>query len=170
MDDKLSSPVIVGLALIIYGLIFSPGGGEAQTPTVSSIAEDHTQIRILYRSLRNSGSDSRNVPIRFHDYRFTSAWNESPTATEFSFFLAIPAMIGASLLKLLRMQISLGVSGVVVLLTGSPQHIVVSTCTSAVFCMSSKNNFHLFGVYRIILGLLILILVVMGAFPEGVGV
>ena len=93
------------------------------------------------------------------------------TATEFSFYLAIPAMIGASLLKLLRMKISLGVSGVVVLLTGMAAAYLVSTVVlHSLLRYVRKNSFRLFGAYRIILGLLILILALIGAFPEGIGV
>ena len=171
IDEKLSSPMVVGVTLLIYGIIFILVEQKPKLPTVSSIAEITPKsafITGLFESLALIPGTSRSGSTIIGSLLL--GMNRS-TATEFSFYLAIPAMIGASLLKLLRMKISLGVSGVVVLLTGMAAAYLVSTVVlHSLLRYVRKNSFRLFGAYRIILGLLILILALIGAFPEGIGV
>ena len=94
------------------------------------------------------------------------------TATEFSFFMAIPVMFGASLLKLVKMAgegVSMGVSGTVVLLVGMIVSFVVSVIVIRSFLKYiRKHDFKIFGLYRIILGVIILVLGLMGVLPAGV--
>lgn len=83
-------------------------------------------------------------------------------ASEFSFFLSIPVMFGASLLKLVKFFIdgnSLVTSQVLFLLTGCVVAFMVSLFVIK-FLMSfiKKHDFKPFGVYRIILGVLLLVL------------
>ena len=81
-------------------------------------------------------------------------------AAEFTFFLAIPVMVGASLYKMLKF-IKLGVAMAtfewVVLVVGLITAFVVSIIAIK-FLMNyiKKNDFQVFGVYRIILGLIVL--------------
>ena len=77
-------------------------------------------------------------------------------ATEYTFFLAIPVMFGASLLKLIKFGFSFTAMQVAVLLVG----MVVSFAVSIVaikFLMSyiRKNDFKAFGYYRIVLGVIV---------------
>ena len=77
-------------------------------------------------------------------------------ATEYTFFLAIPVMFGASLLKLIKFGFSFTAMQVAVLLVG----MVVSFAVSIVaikFLMSyiRKNDFKVFGYYRIVLGVIV---------------
>ena len=77
-------------------------------------------------------------------------------ATEYTFFLAIPVMFGASLLKLLKFGFDFTAMQVAVLLVG----MIVSFAVSIVaikFLMSyiRKNDFKVFGYYRIILGVIV---------------
>lgn len=79
-------------------------------------------------------------------------------ATEYTFFLAIPVMFGASLLKLIKFGFNFTVMQVVVLLVG----MVVSFAVSIVaikFLMSyiRKNDFKVFGYYRIVLGVIVIL-------------
>lgn len=83
-------------------------------------------------------------------------------ASEFSFFLSIPVMFGASLLKLVKFFIdgnSLVTSQVLFLLIGCVVAFMVSMFVIK-FLMSfiKKHDFKPFGVYRIILGVLLLVL------------
>lgn len=83
-------------------------------------------------------------------------------ASEFSFFLSIPVMFGASLLKLVKFFIdgnSLVTSQVLFLLIGCVVAFMVSLFVIK-FLMSfiKKHDFKPFGVYRIILGVLLLVL------------
>ncbi|MBE6957602.1 MAG: undecaprenyl-diphosphate phosphatase [Ruminococcaceae bacterium] len=83
-----------------------------------------------------------------------------PAGAEFSFFLAIPTMLGASALKLLKYILG-GVmpSGteIAVLLTGCVVSFVVSLLViKGLMDYVRKHSFSVFGIYRIILGIVVL--------------
>ena len=79
-------------------------------------------------------------------------------AAEYTFYLAIPVMAGASLLKVLKFDGSMTGSEVMILLVGTVVAFAVSIVVIR-FLMGyiRKHDFKVFGVYRIILGLVVLI-------------
>lgn len=79
-------------------------------------------------------------------------------AAEFTFFLAIPVMFGASLLKILKFGFAFTGAEIVVLVTGMIVALVVSIIAIK-FLMGyiKKHNFKVFGYYRIVLGIIVLI-------------
>ncbi len=79
------------------------------------------------------------------------------TATEFTFFLAIPAMFGASLLKLMKFGLAFTTSEMLILWIGMATAFIVSILAIK-FLMGyiKKNDFKPFGWYRIILGIVVL--------------
>ena len=80
-----------------------------------------------------------------------------PNAAEFTFYLAIPTMLGASLLKLVKFGFGFTSIELVVLLVGMIISFLVSLIVIK-FLMSyiKKHNFKVFGYYRIILGIIVL--------------
>ena len=78
-------------------------------------------------------------------------------AAEFSFFLGIPVMFGASLLKLVKFGFAFSSTELLLLLAGMVTAFLVSILAIK-FLMGyiKKNNFKPFGYYRIILGILVL--------------
>lgn len=78
-------------------------------------------------------------------------------AAEFTFFLAVPVMFGASFLKLLKFGLNFTMSEGVILLTGLVTAFVVSIIVIK-FLMGyiKKHDFKVFGWYRIVLGLVVL--------------
>ena len=78
-------------------------------------------------------------------------------AAEFSFFLAIPVMFGASLLKLVKFGFNFTGTELAVLLVGMATAFLVSVLAIK-FLMSyiKKNDFKAFGWYRIVLGILVI--------------
>ena len=79
-------------------------------------------------------------------------------AAEFTFFLAIPVMFGASLLKLVKFSFAFSGMELAILLVG----MVVAFITSMFiikFLMSyiKKHDFKVFGWYRIVLGIIVLL-------------
>ncbi|ALS00839.1 UDP pyrophosphate phosphatase [Enterococcus silesiacus] len=81
-------------------------------------------------------------------------------ATEFSFFLGIPVMFGASFLKIVKFVMkgnSFGFGEIIILLTGSIVAFVVSIVVIK-FLLNylKRNDFTAFGWYRIILGVLLI--------------
>ena len=79
-------------------------------------------------------------------------------AAEFSFFLAIPVMFGVSLLKILKYGLVMSGQDAVVLLCGMLVAYIVSML-SIRFLMNfvKKHNFKSFGIYRIILGIAVIL-------------
>ena len=79
-------------------------------------------------------------------------------AAEFTFFLAIPVMFGASLLKILKFGLNFSSLEVAVLLTGLLTAFLVSIIIIK-FLMEyiKKHDFKVFGWYRIILGVTVLV-------------
>lgn len=79
-------------------------------------------------------------------------------AAEFTFFLAIPVMFGASLLKVLKYGLAFSGLEIVLLLIGTVVSFVVSMAIVR-FLMGfiKKHNFKIFGWYRIALGIIVLL-------------
>ena len=80
-------------------------------------------------------------------------------AAEFTFFLAVPTMLGASLLKLMKFGFNFSSEELVWLIVGMAVAFVVSLFIIR-FLMNyiRKHDFKVFGWYRIVLGLLVLII------------
>ena len=83
-----------------------------------------------------------------------------PVAAEFSFFLAIPTMLGASLLKLVKYFLDGNVFSLnegLVLLTGMVVSFLVSVVAiKGLMSYVKKKDFSFFGYYRIVLGIIVL--------------
>lgn len=79
-------------------------------------------------------------------------------AAEFTFFLAIPVMFGASLLKLVKFGFAFSFLEFFILIIGMLVALVVSIFVIR-FLMSyiKKHDFKVFGWYRIVLGIIVLI-------------
>lgn len=80
-----------------------------------------------------------------------------PNAAEFTFYLAIPTMLGASLLKLVKFGLAFSSIEIIVLLVGMLVSFLVSIVVIK-FLMGyiKKHDFKVFGYYRIILGIIVL--------------
>ena len=80
------------------------------------------------------------------------------TSAEFTFFLAIPVMLGASLLKLVKFGLAFTQGEIIILLIGMLVAFTVSIIAIK-FLMRyiKKNDFKPFGWYRIILGIVVLL-------------
>ncbi len=79
-------------------------------------------------------------------------------ATEFTFFLAIPVMFGASLLKIVKFGLVFTTHELIILLIGMIVAFIVSILVIQ-FLMDyiKKHDFKFFGWYRIVLGLIVLL-------------
>lgn len=80
-------------------------------------------------------------------------------AAEFTFFLAVPTMLGASLLKILKHGFALSFAEITALLIGMAVAYVVSLIAIK-FLMDfvKKHSFTVFGCYRIVLGAVVIVL------------
>lgn len=80
-----------------------------------------------------------------------------PNAAEFTFYLAIPTMLGASLLKLIKFGFAFTSTELMILLLGMFVSFLVSMFVIK-FLMNyiKKHDFKAFGYYRIVLGIIVL--------------
>jgi undecaprenyl-diphosphatase len=80
-------------------------------------------------------------------------------AVEFTFELAIPVMFGASLMKLLKYSGAISFYEILILLTGCISAFIVSLfIIRFVLNYIKKHTFSIFGIYRILMGIIVLIL------------
>lgn len=84
-------------------------------------------------------------------------------AAEFSFFLAVPTMFAASAYKLVKTYQCIDAHNIKLLLVGNLIAFLVAMLAIKTFIsMLTKYGFKVFGIYRIIVGIVILILLAMG--------
>lgn len=168
VDAKLSTPFVVAIMLIVYGILFIIIEHIPRTPKVTSINKMNylTALKIgFFQALALIPGTSRSGSTILGS---TLVGCDRSTATEFSFFMAIPVMLGASVLKLIKMKAPLTGTGVIVLLVGMLSAFIVSVIVIRSFLKYiRKHDFQVFGYYRIVLGLLILILAFMNLLPSG---
>lgn len=160
IDEMLDIPAVVAGTLIFYGIVFIivERLHKGKTPRVLTV-DDITytdalkigafQILSIVPGTSRSGSTIIGASI-------IGVGREA--AAEFSFFLACPVMLGASLLKLLKFGFAFSLSEAVILLVGMLTAFIVSMIAIK-FLMSfvKKHSFEAFGWYRIALGALVAI-------------
>ncbi len=158
IDGYLSSPLVIALALIIYGVLFIIIENMNKSPKIPSLTGltyktavliGCFQILALIPGTSRSGSTILGAVL---------LGTSRTVASEFSFFLAIPVMLGASALKILGFGFNLTAAEWAVLITGTLVSFMVSVFAIK-FLMSfiKKHDFKAFGYYRIVLGILVLI-------------
>lgn len=154
--------VVVAAALILYGIAFiwvekRNAEGVFRVQTVDQIDYKTALLIGAFQCLSIIPGTSRSGSTILGAILLGVA---RPAGAEFSFFLAIPTMLGASALKLLDfLTEGVGASGteIAVLLVGCAVSFVVSLLViRALMEYVRKHSFRVFGVYRILLGLLVL--------------
>ncbi len=162
LDEHLYNSVVVSLALIVYGIVFivieSKKFGKRNTKKLNDITYKQAlgvggfQLLSLIPGTSRSGSTIIGGLI---------LGLERSVATEFTFFLAIPVMAGASFLKLVKYVLDVGfvfqASELLLLGVGCLVAFIVSILIIK-FLMNyiRKHDFKVFGWYRIALGILVL--------------
>lgn len=163
MDAHLHNGIVVSIALIVYGLAFIlvEQNNRDKTPTVTTVYQiDYkTALTIgLFQCLSLVPGTSRSGSTILGAIAIGVGRS---AGAEFSFFMAIPTMLGASGIKLLKFMLS-GVSAsateIGVLIVGSIVSFIVSLLViKALMEYVRKHSFSAFGVYRIVLGGIVLI-------------
>ena len=158
IDAYLYKPMVIALALIIYGIIFIIVESCHITQSMNTL-EDIDYITAanigLFQMLALIPGTSRSGSTVIGG-RILGVSKES--VSEFSFFMAVPVMAGATMLKLLKCGFGFNMIQWVVLLIGTLVAFVVSVF-SIRFLMNyiKKHDFKAFGVYRIVLGILVIV-------------
>jgi undecaprenyl-diphosphatase len=158
VDAKMNTPVVIAVMLIVYGILFiliENMNRPVKVRHTGQITVDKALLTGLFQSLALIPGTSRSGATILGE---TLIGFDRPAAAEFSFFLAIPTMFGASLLKLIKMKISLNAGAVLVLLAGLLSAFIVSVIViRKLITYLRTHDFKIFGVYRILLGAVVLI-------------
>ena len=167
-DDKLNelffNPTTVAIMLILFGILFIviENYNKGKKSNINSLAEITYTVAIMIGLFQliaaifpgTSRSGATIVGALLIGVSRT-------VAAEFTFFLAIPVMFGASALKLVKFGLDTGFAmtgnELTILLVGMVVAFVVSILAIKFLMYYIKNNdFKVFGWYRIILGIIVL--------------
>ncbi len=166
LDTYLYNSVVIAIALIVYGIGFiivekfnlgKSKDGEYRINTVYDIGyKDALKIGAFQVLSLIPGTSRSGATIL--GGMLTGASREA--SSEFSFFMAIPVMLGASLLKIAKFAIegnSVSGAEIGLLLIGMAISFAVSLAVIK-FLMNfvKKHSFSPFGIYRIVLGAIVL--------------
>lgn len=166
MDEHLMTPWVVAAALILYGLGFLYVENLHRTPSVRSTGDITWKTALLiglFQTLSIIPGTSRSGATILGAILIGCA---RPAAAEFSFFLAIPTMVGVSILKLGKFFAEKLMAGepvfigeeAAILAVGFVVSFVVSVvCIRFLMNFVKKHDFKIFGWYRIVLGALVLL-------------
>ena len=150
LDKYLYNYVVVALMLIIYGIFFIliEKKNEHTRPQVTKLTELTYQMALIPGTSRSGATILGALLIGTSRY----------VATEFTFYLAIPVMFGASILKVIKFGFHYTAIEVVILVVGCLVAFFVSVFAIK-FLMGyiKKHDFKAFGYYRIVLGVLVLL-------------
>lgn len=166
MDEHLMNPWVVAAALIVYGVGFLMIEDRRRTPAIRRTSDLTWQIALcigLFQALSIIPGTSRSGATILGAIILGCA---RPVAAEFSFFLAIPTMVGVSVLKLGKFFAEKIAAGealftgpeAAILAVGFIVSFVVSLlCIRFLMDFVKKHDFKPFGWYRIVLGILVLL-------------
>ena len=160
LDAIFYKPIPVAVMLIVYGVLFIivENRNKGVRPKVTKISELTIRMLLLigvFQMLALIPGTSRSGATIIGALIIGVS---RETAAEFTFFLAIPVMFGASFLKLVKFGFHFTGAEFGLLMLGCVVSFVVSV-VAIKFLMGyiKKHDFKVFGYYRIALGALILI-------------
>lgn len=159
MEEHFMTAPVVASTLILYGVLFIlvENYNRNRRPRVGDLAAlDYKTAFIIgmFQVLALVPGTSRSGATILGGILFgTSRY----VAAEFTFFLAIPVMFGASLLKIVKFGLNFTGTEIVIMVVGMVTAFLVSIL-SIKFLLSyiKTNDFKAFGWYRIALGILVI--------------
>jgi undecaprenyl-diphosphatase len=160
IEELLFNPVTVALALIVGAILLIFAENRKHNVTVITDKEITYKKAFLVGcaqclALIPGMSRSASTIIGGLFVGFSR-----PVAAEFSFFLALPVLMGASLIKMLKTDLILSSSEWGLLGLGTFVSFVVAYFVITVFMnYVKKHDFKVFAYYRIVLGIIVLLLV-----------
>ena len=162
MDEHLYNYIVVAIMLIVYGIafLFVEKWNQRRSFRIHDVTEIDYRTAILmgaFQCLSLIPGTSRSGATILGAIILGVA---RPAGAEFSFFMAIPTMLGASALKLLKFLMD-GASAtsteLMVLITGCVVSFIVSLIViKGLMEYVRKHSFSVFGIYRIVLGIVVL--------------
>ncbi len=161
LDTYLYNKTTVAITLILYGIFFIvvEKWNQTRTPQITTTGDITWRAAALigcFQVLAIIPGTSRSGATILGAILLGLA---RPAAAEFSFFLALPTMVGASGLKLVKylLEATFSAEQFVVLLVGMLISFVVSVIAiRGLMNYVKKKDFAFFGYYRIALGIIVL--------------
>ena len=160
IEAHLKTPTVIALALIFYGIAFIivENWNKKRTPKIKELNDITYKTALiigLFQVLSIIPGTSRSGSTIIGALLIGVS---RVAAAEFTFFLAVPVMFGLSFIKLIKFGLHFTGAEAVILITGMVVAFAVSLLVIK-FLMSyiKKRDFKLFGWYRIVLGIIVLI-------------
>lgn len=155
--DAISTPMVVSVMLIIYGVAFIVIEKHGKKSGIESMDQMTYKTALLigaFQVLSIIPGTSRSGATILGGILLGCSRS---LAAEFSFFLAIPVMFGVSLLKIATNTYNMTGTEWILLLTAMASAYIVSML-SVKFLVSyvRRHDFKVFGWYRIVLGILVI--------------
>lgn len=150
----------VAIMLIVYGILFiiiekKHKGKRARVTDVKDVSYKDAFMVGVFQALAIIPGTSRSGSTILGGLLLGLDRN---VATSYTFYLAIPAMGGASLLKLLKFGFAFTSSELIILITGMITAFIVSIfAIKFLLKYIRKNDFTVFGYYRIVLGIIVIL-------------
>lgn len=163
VEAHFQTPIVISIALIFYGIVFIiiEKWNKKRTPRIITLPDITYKTALLIGLFQilsivpgTSRSGATIIGALFIGVSRVAA-------AEFTFFLAVPVMFGLSAIKILKFGISFTSMELFTLMIGMAVAFLVSILVIN-FLMSyiKKHDFKVFGWYRIVLGVIVILLLV----------
>ncbi len=160
LEKYFGNAVTIAIMLILYGVAFIliENWNKKRTPKVATLNEISYQTAFiigLFQVLSMIPGTSRSGATIVGALLIGVS---RTAAAEFTFFLAVPTMVGASALKLFKFGLNFTGEEIFALVLGMVVAFVVSLlCIKWLMSFIKKHDFKVFGWYRIVLGIIVLV-------------
>ncbi|MCI9565183.1 MAG: undecaprenyl-diphosphate phosphatase [Eubacterium sp.] len=160
IEEHLHTPIVIAITLIFYGVAFIliERWNKTRTPKVSGLADITYQTAFmigLFQVLSIIPGTSRSGATIIGALLIGVS---RVAAAEFTFFLAVPVMFGMSALKMVKMGFAMtGEEAFILILSMIVAFVVSVVVIKFLMGYIKKHDFQIFGWYRIVLGILVLI-------------
>lgn len=165
LEEHFGTPLTIAIMLIVYGIAFIviERWNKTRVPKINTMKEITYQAALIigmFQVLSMIPGTSRSGATIVGALLIGVS---RVVAAEFTFFLAVPTMLGASAFKLLKFGLHFSLSEVIALIVGMVVAYVVSIFVIK-FLMSyiKRRDFQIFGWYRIALGIIVILFILVG--------
>ena len=165
LEENFGTPLTIAIMLIVYGIAFIviERWNKTRVPKINTMKEITYQAALIigmFQVLSMIPGTSRSGATIVGALLIGVS---RVVAAEFTFFLAVPTMLGASAFKLLKFGLHFSLSEVIALIVGMVVAYVVSIFVIK-FLMSyiKRRDFQIFGWYRIALGIIVILFIIVG--------
>lgn len=159
LEKYFGNAITISIMLIVYGIAFIliENWNKKRTPKIQALDDISYKTAFfigLFQVLSMIPGTSRSGATIIGALLLGVS---RTAAAEFTFFLAVPTMVGASLLKLVKFGFDFTGAEILTLVIGMVVAFAVSVlCIKFLMSFIKKHDFKVFGWYRIVLGIIII--------------